>query len=126
VPIVVVGIIAFAALFGGAVIASRPKAQSGWFAVTGGALPLGQRYRWSATRAATADAQVIANALEAIGLDGTLVWPGDTYPDDWASDDRNAGRMRVEGTLSGALAPSIGSFLQLNSADVRVWQLRRT
>lgn len=123
---IVIGIIAFAGLLGGVFAASRPKPQSGWFPVTGGALPVGQRYRWSVTRAATGDPQILANALEALGLAGTLVWPGDSFPQDWASDDRAPGRTRVEATVNSDLVRSIGAFVHLGSVpDLRVWQLRR-
>lgn len=124
---IVIGIGLLVALAFGVGAAVRPKAQSGWYPVTGGSLPLGQRYRWSASRSATGDPQVLANALESLGLEGTLVWPGDSHPVDWPADDLATGRTRVEATISGGLAPSIGPFVHLgNAPDVRVWQLRRT
>ncbi len=110
--------------FGGTLIYNR-VVRSTWAAVNGAALALGGTYRISVDRVGSATGAGVATALEQLGAVGTVYWPGDGYPTDWPSDDREPNRCRVQTFLPTSMVGAVGGYLYFPAgAHFRAWRLR--
>jgi hypothetical protein len=117
-------VIAMLGGFGGALVYQR-VVKSTWAQVQGAALAVPGTYRISVDAIGGATAAGIATALEGLGAVGSLYWPGDSYPTDWPTDDRAAGRCRVQTTLVPGMASTVGGYLWFpTSGRFRAWRLR--